>query len=320
MKTQPIYHSFGSAELMRQAGKSLSLWTAKIGETTIGGQPPTFEDIDTEPEMLKEFTNRIFKGDKHNRWSSKVRELLVMSLLLRYDQFVDVLMNHPYAQMVEGLYGEEHTCSAIQDNLFISSIEEMVNEVCQPQGLSQDSKFRNWINEARKGFLSRNAPSLPIETFPLYDGDGTAFMMDTRCFTDHFNALATYTQSNHLQLQHCKHMLNDIQHTLSTERKLMSALVTDKLFNIEKSVQRLEKHLVGENKPFSPQSKGIITRFSVSSKRLPKNASLSEVTTAFFADNYHSGYTQETGSQYWNELDAQARRSIRNKLQPSSAP
>lgn len=38
------------------------------------------------------------------------------------------------------------------------------------------------------------------------------------------------------------------------------------------------------------------------------------MTTAFFADNYHSGYIQETGSQHWNELDAQARKSIRNKF------
>ena len=38
-------HLFGSAELLRQAGKGLAGWVTKNGENVMGGQPPAFDDI-----------------------------------------------------------------------------------------------------------------------------------------------------------------------------------------------------------------------------------------------------------------------------------
>ena len=85
--------------------------------------------------------------------------------------------------------------------------------------------------------------------------------------------------------------------------------------SIEKSIHRLEKHLIGENPSTThPVSSTGIIRFSVSSKSLPKYASLSEVTTAFFVGDYRAGYALDTRSQHWEELDPQGRRSIRNKF------
>jgi len=300
---------------LRQAGKTLSRWTTKIGETTIGGQPPTFDDIDTDPDTLKKFADVIFEDDTDKRWHPKVRELLVMTLLLRYDQFVDVLMSHPFAKLVEGIFDDtpqdRFTCSAVRDNLFISRVDQALEKTC---GQDRDSMFRSWISEARKAFLSRNAPGLPIETFPLYGGDGKGFMMDTRCFTDHFNALASTAQANHMELQQQRHTLNDIRNALTTESKITNSFIVERLFNIEKSVRRLETHMIGEAaKPSPVPSKGII-RFSISSKSLPKYASLADVTTAFFVDDYRAGYAFDTKSQSWNELDSQGKKSLRNKF------
>jgi len=94
---------FGSTKLLRQAGKTLSRQHAKIGETTMGGQPPTFDDLDTDVDTLKKFTDVIFEDDTENRWHPKVRELLVMMLLLGCDEFVNVLMEDPVRKLVEGV-------------------------------------------------------------------------------------------------------------------------------------------------------------------------------------------------------------------------
>ena len=42
----------------------MSMWVMKIGETTMSGQPPTFDDIDTDPDTPKKFTKAIFEDDE----------------------------------------------------------------------------------------------------------------------------------------------------------------------------------------------------------------------------------------------------------------
>jgi hypothetical protein len=311
---------FGSTELLHQAGKTLSRWTTKIGESTVGGQPPTFYDINTDVDALKKFTNVIFENDTDKRWHPKVRELLVMTLLLRYDQFVDVLQSHPFTKLVEThpdaepmFVEDRYTCSSVRDNIFINRINQALEKACG----GNDLMFTKWVCEARKAFLSRNAPGLPIEAFPLYGGsaDGRGILMDTRCFTDHFNALASVAHANHMELQQHRHTLNDIRNAFNVESKITSSFIVEKLFNMEKSIRRLENHLIGETPtPVTPpRSKGVI-RFSVSSKSLPKYASLSEVTTAFFVDDFCAGRELDLKSPSWAELDSQQKKSLRNKF------
>jgi hypothetical protein len=50
---------------------------------------------------LRKFTNAIFENDTEGHWHPKVRELLVMTLLLRYDQFINILNSHPFTKLVE---------------------------------------------------------------------------------------------------------------------------------------------------------------------------------------------------------------------------
>ncbi|KAG7356501.1 hypothetical protein IV203_001187 [Nitzschia inconspicua] len=179
-----------------------------------------------------------------------------------------------------------------------------------------DLMFVKWCGEARQAFLSRNAPGLPVETFRLYgdDPDGRGILMDTRTLIDHFNALASVAQANHMELQRQRRVLNDIRNAFNVESKITSSFIIEKLFKMERSIRRLEENLIGEAPASAPPpSKGVI-RFSISSKGLPKNASLSEVTTAFFADDYMTGYLLDTKSPSWNELDAQEKKSLRSKF------
>jgi hypothetical protein len=246
---------------LRQAGKSLARWVTKIGDTTIGGQPPTFDDIDTDVESLKKFTDVLFEDDTTKRWAPKVRELLVMTLLLRYDQFVDVLQSHPFTRLVEEHHPDaevdQYTCSAVRDNLFISRINQAIQKAIDLDefDLQFQNPLHNWCKEARKAFISRNAPGLPIETFRLYgiDPNGRGILMDTRNLIDHFNALASVAQANHMELQHHRHLLNDIRSAINVESKITSSFIVERMFNIEKSLRRLEENLIGEApKPPTP--------------------------------------------------------------------
>lgn len=69
----------GSFLLVQQAGKAASKWTSKIGDLVVGGQPPTFNDIEGKHEELQQCTNVLFEDDVTGRWNPKVRELLVMA-------------------------------------------------------------------------------------------------------------------------------------------------------------------------------------------------------------------------------------------------
>ena len=307
---------------MRQAGKSVSRWTAKVGETIIGGQPPSFDDIDTDVEALKDFTDVLFEDDTARRWSSKVRELLVMTLLLRYDEFMNVLQGIPTTSLVrmderhpDAEEEEPFTCTSVRDNLFLSLIDQALAKAhADPMG----TKFSKWVREAKRAFLTRNAPALPIKTIPLYGGPLgiEGILMDTRCLVDHYNQLASIAQTNHMELQHQKHTLNDIRNAFNVESKITSSHVVERIINIEKSIRRLEEHLVpigGIPRPTPTHSRGLIG-FHISIKKLPKLASLTDTTVAFFVDDYPGGYKKDINSPYWEELDSQERKSLRNKF------
>ena len=138
------YH-FGSIVMSHQAVKAVSKWTASFGDFIMGGQPPTFEDITTELEPLQRFTDILFEGDTKGRWRPKVREQLVTSLLLRYDQFCDILLSHPFKdKLVQDSHPDkefeyddpfsltppehEYTSEAIKDNLFLGHIEQALTK------------------------------------------------------------------------------------------------------------------------------------------------------------------------------------------------
>lgn len=196
----------------------------------------------------------IFEDDEDERWHPKVRELLVMALLLRCDQFVDISQSHPFAKLVEGFLDDGVpqdccTCSTVWDNLFLSRLDQALEKAC---GCDRDRMFSNWVSEARKAFLSRNAPGPPTEPFRFCGGDSHDILMDPRCFTDHFNAVASTAQANHMELQHHRHPLNDILNGFNVESKITSSLIVDGLFNIKKLVRRLEENLMGAPKPATP--------------------------------------------------------------------
>jgi len=67
----------------------------------------------------------------------------VMTLLLRHDEFVDVLMEHPVRMLAEGAADgtpdaeDCHACAAVWDNLFVSWLNQALERACRDD-LSQD--------------------------------------------------------------------------------------------------------------------------------------------------------------------------------------
>jgi len=237
-----------------------------------------------------------------------------MTLLLRYDQFVDILQAHPFARLVESHPDaddpeDRYSCSAVESNIFVNRVNQKLERVRDGNLL-----FPRWRADAQKAFVHRNGPGgLPIQ---MWNSHGVAptggTLMDTRTLIDHFNLLASIAQSNHMELQRQKHILNDLQQAFTVESKITSAFIVERLFKMETSLKRLEENLLPEApKPEHPLKRTLM--FSVSSKCLSTSASLAEVTTAFFVDDYRTGYDLESRSPSWNKLDPQARKKLRNK-------
>jgi hypothetical protein len=304
----------GSSVMSQQAGKAVSKWTAKIGDIIVGGQPPTFDDIGDNLEELKQFTSVLFEDDVGERWNSKVREILVMALLLRYTQFCRVLQSHPeaepnvvYEPVIDGDVVDWFPI--VGNHLFVCRVKQALEKVG-----ACSTMFENWQLNARTAFMSRNIPGIPIEKFPLYGGNIEDIRMDPRCFVDHFNALASVTQCIQLELQHQKHLINDLRASSRVELTSYDYVIR-KVCSMNKSIQRIENHLMGEapRPDASPSSEGTI-KFSISSKGLTNQMSLADVTTAFFADNYPAGFALDKASDSWSDLDITERKRLRNQF------
>ncbi|KAL7560640.1 hypothetical protein ACA910_001324 [Epithemia clementina (nom. ined.)] len=244
----------GSAVMSQQAGKCVAGWHAKVGDLTVGGQPPTFDDIEESMEPLLRFTAALFEDDTTKCWDPNVRELLVMALLLRYKQFLDVLRDpsHPEYLIPDAFHSyhpadkafdlqKSQDFNSIQIHLFVCRIEQTLEKVGVDKVV-----FMQWCKDARKAFLSRNIPGILIEKFPSYGGTGTYILMDPRCFAYHFNLLASVAQSNHVMIQELRHRLNDMTKILCHEMNKRS-FYEHNLRGMANFIRWIEERLLGDS-------------------------------------------------------------------------
>lgn len=259
--------------MSQQVGKAASKWTAKIGDSMVGGQPPTLDDIEEDVGGLKRFTDTLFEGHVCCRWDLKVRELLVMALLLRCDQFLEVLESHPEATPKvtdDGFAGSRHRFA--RDHLFVCRVKQALDGA-----RVGEVQFDGWVFEARNAFMTRNLPGIPIEKFSLCGGNKNDVRMDPRCFVDHFNALASsVTQNNtHVNVQRLQHTVND-EHQNQQCGSIAESFMLKNFHKVMKSVERIKNRVMGQvpesDAPRLTQD-GVI-KFSISSKGLTNQTSL----------------------------------------------
>lgn len=282
--------------LQQQCGKAVSKWPTRPG----CGQSPTFDDIDDNRVRLKQFTDILFEEDMEERWHPKVRELLVMTLLLRYDQFLDVLETHPEASpkpFTDATLRDRFS----HDHLFVCRVKKAlararVNEV----------QFSGWVSQTNDAFINRNYQGIPNSKLSLYGGK--PILVDPRCLDDRLNDLTQVIHNINWNVQKLQHTVNDIRRNQQSEG-ILENLLHNNLDKVVKSTQRLEARLIGEcgESEESPQD-GVI-KFSVSLKALTSRTPATEVTVNYFLDDYCKGY--ELDKKTWSTMDKDERNKLR---------
>lgn len=255
----------GSERMSQQAGKVVSNWHSKVGDTILGGQPPKLQDVNTNHDQLDDFVNILFAYDKDDDWSPPIRNLLVSSLLRHYGEFVSIIKSHP-----NDLY------SNVNHHRFV----HRVNDALRGANISQET-FEAWQLEIRHGFASRNAPALPIEA--LRDQSPKVvdnFYIDTRTFTDHYNQIVVCFQSLHgtavVQSEQIGIMSKRID-TLESELKESRSEWKRSIELLKSIPDRIAVDY--QNGPLQKNQKvtdnGMVLPFSVSYEHLKLNPSLS---------------------------------------------
>ena len=270
----------GSERMSQQAGKVVSNWHSKAGNTILGGQPPKLQDIITNHDELDDFINILFSYDKDDDWSPSIRNLLVSSLLRHYEEFISIIKSHP-----ENIYTNP------DDHPFVHRI----NDALRGAQVSQET-FEAWQREIRHGFATCNAPALPIEAMRNAPNLVNTFNIDTRTFTDHYNQLAVSFQSLHgtaviqsEQIGTMSKRIDALESELTearSERKRTIELLESIADRIGIDYQK--QKTCDDNAPFSDT--GRVLPFSVSYDHLKRNPRLPDIFVYFHDQEAKAGY------------------------------
>lgn len=193
----------GTIVMLKQAAKAVSGWTAKIGETVMGGIPPSLDDVRVENDKLNVFVEHLFIKDVNNHWSQPIRQILVATLLRHYEEFENTIAMEPSGDFQDP-----------SKHLFVACIKQKLYEA----GVETEL-FHQWQEQVKEGFFNRNLPALPIQNFPRGMGDvNNPFhnvVLDPRCFTDHINALTQQYMALHGSVVTLQGTVNNITSTVS---------------------------------------------------------------------------------------------------------
>lgn len=275
----------GSERMSQQAGKVVSNWHSKAGDTILGGQPPKLQDTITNHEQLDDFVNILFSYDKDGDWSPSIKNLLVSSLLRHYQEFISIIKCHP-----------ENTYTNINHHPFI----HRVNDALRCAKASQET-FEAWQSEIKHGFASRNAPALPIQALQNHAPNVVDnFQIDTRTFTDHYNQLVICFQSLHGTSVVQSEQIG----TMSKRIDALEAELKEDRSERKRSFELLESiaDRIGVDYQKGPLQKsqktdnGMVLPFSVSYAHLKRTPRLSDVFIYFFDQEARLGYYSEMQS------------------------
>lgn len=281
----------GSFAMSSEAGKALSNWTAKIGDTICGGQPPTLNSI-PDQELLDNFVTRLFAQDvgpnNNPQWKPLSRRMLVASLFRHYDEFLSVIREHPLDTFKEP-----------NDHLFVSRIS-----CCLKACKISEETFLSWRKAVQRDFVNSNLPALPIESFPrdLFEDQSplAKIMLDPRNFIDHFNGLVVSYQSLQSQQVEQARLLNlVVSQNVQMSNQIASLTECVKDFGIVSVGQRKVKQRslqMTEEMQLDPAVENVelshnqAPKFSVSSAGWKSSMDISDLIIYYFTFNPEAGY------------------------------
>lgn len=313
-----------SPVLSRESGKALAKWTIKLGDLVFGGIPPTFEDLNKarcdSPEFLRAFTDILFEDDVEQLWHPNVRELLVMTLFLRCDQFCDIQRSNPDAPAIANVPGGSCHNSrlsrdlepAVPEHLFLVKVDRAGVRACNGDPSLWETYLNVWKSETNRVFLERNRAGLMKAS--LYGGDDRELLMDPRCLLSTINGLVGMQQEMLLMIQRQHHQLNEVCKSNRIEGTAQALLIGD-MVRMRKGIDRLVAASLGEE----PESDDLswaypfASKFSINRLGLSKNSSLAEVATAFVTENFQAGH--ELDKRECKNSDVPMPRDIKNDFQ-----
>ena len=243
-----------------------------------------------EKKALQRFTNLLFEDDVDKRWQPKVRELLVMALFLQYEQFCVVRRSSPEAYIPAVLksynpYDPDHDIdrsyefNTIRNHLFVCHVDEALSKAGASGAMIPAMPFCPGTYQA---YRWRNYP---------YTGEGKPTLMDVRCFSDHFNALSSISQATHVTVQQMHHQLNNITDILRHER-----IDKMEISEMRGSLKKIENHFLGSKSMLHGLSGSIARKFSISSKAITGQTTVTDATVMFIVDNFPAGMALEQKS------------------------
>jgi hypothetical protein len=167
----------GSERMSQQAGKVVSNWHSKAGDTILGGQPPKLQDVIMNHNQLDDFTDILFAYDKDDNWSPSIRNLLVSALLQHSGEFISIIKSHP-----------KNTYNNPDHHQFV----QQINNALRGAQVTQET-FEAWQQEIRHGFAALPIEAMQNQAPKLVNN----FNINTCTFTDHYNQLVVCFQSLH---------------------------------------------------------------------------------------------------------------------------
>jgi hypothetical protein len=271
----------GSERMSQQAGKVVSNWHNKAGDTVLGGQPPKLEDVTTNHEQLSDFVNLLFAYDQDD-WTPSVKNLLAASLLRHYQDFVAIIQQHP-----------EDAYSNIDHHPFI----HRVNDALRSAKVSQET-FETWQLEIKRGFASRNSNALPIES--LHKEEADKIYIDTRSFTDHYNQLVACYQSLHgtcvvqgEQIGAMSRRIDALEGELKEERIERKRSIELLESIADRIAVDYQKGSPLKSRKTDDDESCMVLPFSISHEHLKRNPRPADVFVYFFSQQARRGYYAE---------------------------
>ena len=130
-----------------RCGKTLAHWLFKQSNDIYGGTPPSLDDIKTEPKLVNLFVDALFVHRTHIVEKTKLKHILVATVLRFHGSFLEVIVNEPSGKYKDPTHHNFH-------HKIISILSE-TKILIQTSHKWQDEKIsgfneNNWLDVAIK--------------------------------------------------------------------------------------------------------------------------------------------------------------------------
>ena len=249
-----------------------------------GGVPPALTSIHSSQELVDDFVSSLFIEDIEDRWPTKIRNILVASLLRHYEEFINVIEEAP-----SGRY----------DNNSRHPLVHVVNKALRLSKVSAEI-LEKWCKEVKHGFTINNFLALPVDLLPP-DVINEA-KVDPRSLFDHYSSLSSsynglFAQKRNLE-ENVSRLRADVSNLARSNQRL-EKMVADQNVVLNKIAKVLEMKFDKQEPTIVSAEAPSYMLFSDTQKRWRKDFTLKEMFVRYFTDQCFEGYEiEKNGTEF----------------------